>query len=104
MCFFCKQGLAFRGHDVSAESQNLENVLEMMDFACKNNSEIMCIRDSAPLNAKYESSDIQKDMLEAAAGLVQKAIVHDIRTAQYFTIIVDESCDESRKEQMGLCL
>jgi hypothetical protein len=56
---------------------------------------------NAPGNAKYTSPKIQKEILETIACNVQKVIRNEIGDAKY-CLIVDESRDESRREQMAL--
>ena len=56
---------------------------------------------NAPGNAKYTSPDIHKEILDLMASNVQSAIRDEIGDAK-FCLIVDESRDESRKEQMGI--
>nr|GEW94707.1 hypothetical protein [Tanacetum cinerariifolium] len=47
--------------------------------------------------------DIQKEILQMYAMKVQEAIRDEIRNAK-FCLIVDESQDESKKEQMAICV
>ena len=57
--------------------------------------------ENAPQNAKYTSPNIQKEILCVLATNVQKAIRDEIGTTK-FCLIVDESQDESKKEQMAI--
>lgn len=50
---------------------------------------------------KYTSPDIQKELLQMSTMNVQEAIRDEIGTAK-FCLIVDESQDESKKEQMAI--
>ncbi|KAJ0978475.1 hypothetical protein J5N97_013949 [Dioscorea zingiberensis] len=59
--------------------------------------------ENAPENAKLISSDIQKDIINAAATETINVIVKDIGDA-LFSILVDESRDVSMKEQMAVVL
>ena len=61
------------------------------------------VLDNAPLNAKYTSPQIQKEILDLMASNVQTAIRNEIGDAK-FCLIVDESRDESRKEQMAVVI
>jgi hypothetical protein len=59
------------------------------------------VLDNAPQNAKYTSHQIQKEILHVFARNVQSSIRHEIGDAR-FCLIVDETQDESRREQMAL--
>ncbi|PWZ07567.1 hypothetical protein Zm00014a_040913 [Zea mays] len=59
------------------------------------------VLQNAPRNAKYTSSDVQKEILSIVARKVQKLIREEIGTSK-FCIMVDEARDESKKEKMGL--
>lgn len=96
------QACAMRGHDESADSINQGNFREMVKLLASYNEEVKAVvLDNAPQNAKYISGQIQKEILDLMACNVQKAIRNEIGDSR-FCIIVDESRDESRKEQMAL--
>ncbi|KAM6569030.1 hypothetical protein CsatB_017015 [Cannabis sativa] len=73
--FLLRQGLAFRGHDES----------------------------NAPENLKLTSPDIQFDIINAATVETMNIIIKDIRDS-FFSILIDESRDNSTKEQMAIVL
>jgi len=96
------QACPFRGHDESAASNNQSNFLEMVKLLASYDDEVKAVvLGNAPGNAKYTSPDIQKEILDLMASNVQSAIRDEIGDAK-FCLIVDESRDESRKEQMGI--
>ncbi|KAK4713792.1 hypothetical protein R3W88_019699 [Solanum pinnatisectum] len=82
------QGFVFRGHEESESSLNKYNFLEVL---------------SCSKNNKMTSHDIQKDIVTACQIETVKAIIED-RNSDYFALLVDESRDVSRKEQMDICL
>ena len=59
--------------------------------------------ENAPMNLKYTSSDIQKDLVRACAIETIDAITKDMECA-FFSILVDGSLDSSTKEQMVVVL
>ncbi|GJN37158.1 hypothetical protein PR202_gb26084 [Eleusine coracana subsp. coracana] len=61
------------------------------------------VLSNAPKNAKYTSSDVQKEILSILARKVQQSIREEIGTSK-FCIMVDEARDESKKEQMALVI
>jgi hypothetical protein len=58
---------------------------------------------NAPLNAKYTSPHIQKQILDLLACNVHRDISNEIGSAK-FCLIVDESRNASRKEQMAMTM
>ncbi|KAL7586576.1 hypothetical protein Lser_V15G38314 [Lactuca serriola] len=96
------QACALRGHDEGPDSKNQGNFLELIKLLASYNKTIDdVVLENAPQNAKYTSPDIQKEILRVLATNVQKAIRDEIGTAK-FCLIVDESQDESKKEQMAI--
>jgi len=59
------------------------------------------VLQNAPKNAKYTSPDVQKEILNIYARKVQISIREEIGNSK-FCIMVDESRDESEKEQMAI--
>ena len=54
-------------------------------------------------NCKLTHHEIQKDIVNAVARETSKVIIKDLDNG-LFSILVDESCDISVKEQMALVL
>ena len=102
--FLLHQGLAFRGHDESDNSNNKGNFKELLKFLADHNEETRkVILQNAPGNNKLSSHQIQLDITSACAIETSKAIVEDI-VGDYFSILVDECRDVSTKEQMALVI
>jgi thymidine kinase len=81
---------------------NQGNFLEMIKRIASYNEEVKAVvLGNAPKDAKYTSRQIQKEILDLMACNAQKAICNEIGDAK-FCIVVDESRDDSRKEQMAL--
>ncbi|XP_049365484.1 uncharacterized protein LOC125830333 [Solanum verrucosum] len=98
------QGFAFRGHDESESSLNKGNVLEVISWLAGRCDAIkLFVLEKAPKNNKMTSHDIQKDIVSACKIETIKAIIEDINS-DYFALLVDESRDVSRKEQLTICL
>ncbi|GKD58891.1 zinc finger MYM-type protein 1-like protein [Tanacetum coccineum] len=66
---FClHQGLVFRGHDETKESNNKGNFKELLKFLADHNEGIRkVVLDKAPGNHKLSSNKIQKDIAHAYA-------------------------------------
>ncbi|XP_052619796.1 uncharacterized protein LOC111889415 [Lactuca sativa] len=96
------QGCALRGHDERPNSRNQGNFLELIKFLASYNKTVAdVVLENAPQNAKYTSPDIQKEILSVLATNVQKTIRDEIGMSK-FCLIVNESQDESKKEQMAI--
>lgn len=59
--------------------------------------------ENSPQNARYTSPSIQKQILHVFPRKVQNEIREKIGDAE-FCLIVDETRDESKREQMALVL
>ncbi|KAH1073882.1 hypothetical protein J1N35_026210 [Gossypium stocksii] len=97
------QGCAFRGHDESSGSKNRGNFLELLSLLASYDEKVEDVLKSAPQNASYTSSTIQKEILQIYASRVRNVIREEIGDRK-FSIIVDEARDESKKEQMAIIL
>ncbi|XP_062088660.1 uncharacterized protein LOC133795220 [Humulus lupulus] len=98
--FLRRQGLAFRGHDESEDSNNQGNFLELLNFLADHNDEVSVVAlKNAPENLRLTSPRIQKDIVNACAIETIDVIIKDMGDA-VFSILVDESRDVSIKEQM----
>ncbi|TYH00258.1 hypothetical protein ES288_A10G260000v1 [Gossypium darwinii] len=97
------QGCAFRGHDESSGSKNRGNFLELLSLLASYDEKVEDVLKSAPQNASYTSSTIQKEILQIYANRVRNVIREEIGDRK-FSIIVDEARDESKKEQMAIIL
>ncbi|KAM3760156.1 hypothetical protein ACB098_01G172700 [Castanea mollissima] len=101
--FLLFRGLAFRGHDESQGSSDKGNFLELLQFLGDHNESINEVMQNTWKNCKLTHPDIQKDMVNAIAREISKAIIEDLGNG-FFSILVDESRDISVKEQMALVL
>uniref|UniRef100_A0A1I8IU29 PDEase domain-containing protein n=1 Tax=Macrostomum lignano TaxID=282301 RepID=A0A1I8IU29_9PLAT len=51
-------------------------------------------------NATYISKTIQKELLEAAGCVIQETLATKVNAAKCFSVLMDETCDNSKKKQM----
>ena len=87
--WLAKQACAFRGHDESIKSFNPGNFIEMIKYSVMMNKYIAeVVLENAPGNAKYTSSDIQKELLNTIGNRVRQMIREEFGDAK-FCIIVD---------------
>ncbi|XP_050209345.1 uncharacterized protein LOC126660062 [Mercurialis annua] len=100
--FLLKQGLAFRGHDESSDSLSRGNFIELLQRDCDHNEEIAKVLNiNAPGNNQMTYGKIQKELVNACAEEVRTIIINDIGD-RVFSLMVDESRDNSVKEQMAI--
>lgn len=76
----------------------------MIKLLARYNDELAkVLLENAPYNSKYTSHRIQKEILHIMSSKVRSYIQEEIGDSK-FCIIVDESCDESQREQMAIVL
>jgi hypothetical protein len=96
------QSCASRSHDETPQSRNKGNFVEIVQLLAEFNPEIASVvLENALQHAKYISPDIQKEILSIFAMKVRTHIREEIGDAK-FSILVDETCDVSKREQMAL--
>ncbi|XP_022893931.1 zinc finger MYM-type protein 1-like [Olea europaea var. sylvestris] len=99
-----RQRHSFRGHDESEDSLNPGNFLVQYQFLAAHNEVINAVTlGNAPHNCKLTSPDVQKDIVNACAIETINVIIKDVGDSLY-SILVDESCDMSMKEQITTAL
>ncbi|KAJ4787970.1 General transcription factor 2-related zinc finger protein [Rhynchospora pubera] len=99
-----KQGMAFRGHDESEDSENRGNLLELLRFLADHNVLIdNVVLQNAPGNCKLVAPPIQKEIIHAAAVETTNKIMEELGD-ELFSVLVDESRDISCKQQMVVLL
>ncbi|XP_076921231.1 uncharacterized protein LOC143582593 [Bidens hawaiensis] len=96
--------LAFHGHDESEESLYRGNFIEFLIVFGELSEEIgKVILGNAPGNNQMTSPSIQKELCNCFAEEVLKRIFEELND-DVFSILVDESRDISKKEQMAVVL
>ena len=103
------QGLGLCGHrndhikwdnkkDVSG---NQGNFVALVHYRAETDETLKKHLQNAPQTAKYTSKTIQNHLID----IIGKCIILDeVREAKFYSIIADEVCDVSNKEQLSLCL
>ncbi|CAF1258602.1 unnamed protein product [Rotaria magnacalcarata] len=98
--FIAKQGLSFRGHRENDESDNKGNLLELLEFRSLENE---LIRKKLG-TVKYTHHSIQNEMLSIIQQHILSKIVSEIKISKYHSIMIDESTDISRHQQVSLVI
>ncbi|KAJ8359025.1 hypothetical protein SKAU_G00155500 [Synaphobranchus kaupii] len=94
-----RQGLAFRGHTEVSESDNKGNFLEFVDVLADTDDALQKRR-----YGHYLSPHNQNDMIRVFGEKVKKIILEDVKDARFFAILVDETKDLSKKEQLAIII
>ena len=113
--FMAQQNIAFRGHredrstmgDESAAVENRGNYLELLSLRSHDNEVLKNrLNSNSP---KWIHSDFQNEMIEILGNKTRDKIIGDVKTefcgeGMPYSIICDETSDNSRHEQLSLCL
>ncbi|PFX12798.1 Zinc finger MYM-type protein 1 [Stylophora pistillata] len=85
--------------------QYSRNFLELIHLRCR---DIAWLKDKLESQlqkrAQWTSPVIQNDLLQIIVDLNRERITNDVRTSGWYGIILDETSDISRTEQVSLCL
>lgn len=98
--YLSKQGLAFRGHNESEFSKNKGNFIEILEMFASDDIKLR-------LQARYghyTSPAYQNDFISIIATLTRQNILSAMNKLGVYTIMVDETKDLSKKEQMSFLL
>ncbi|CAF0940276.1 unnamed protein product [Adineta steineri] len=95
--FLAKQGLPFRGHREDNESLNKGNLLELLELRSLDNE---LIKKKLSI-LKYTHHSIQNELLLIIQQHILSEIVSEIKVSRYFSIMIDETSDIARHEQVS---
>ena len=96
-----RQEIAFRGH----EDDN-SNFMQMLKMRARDVPElkIWLERKSYKIKSyKWLSHDIVNEILDMMANSILSTLQNEIKSCDFFALIVDETSDISKKEQVSLC-
>ena len=97
-----KQNLALRGHKESSKSQSRGNFIEILKLVSRHDPIIKEKLQEGPQNAKYTSLEIQNSLLGVLGGIAWDTICNSIREVHVFSLLVDETKDSSKVEQLAI--
>ena len=110
LAFCARQNIAIRGHvedrsDVAETSMNNRgNFLELLSLRCSDNPALknrLARKDHGPA---WLSPLTQNELLKLVGDRCIERICQEAQTAEYFGVIVDETADISRKEQVSISI
>lgn len=103
--FLLLNGLPFRGHMETDDSDNPGNFLELLKFLGDSDPIVKSNTfENAPGNLKCTSPYTQGQIINACAIETTNIIIQEVLQSRFFSILVDEARDVSVKEQMGIVL
>ncbi|KAE9539861.1 hypothetical protein AGLY_005113 [Aphis glycines] len=97
-----RQGLAIRGHKEDKESSNKGNFQELLTLRAKDNDILKRYYIEKEKTFRYVRGDYSNIFLEYMADSVLKNIIDDVLLAGVYSIIVDETQDLSKHEQVSI--
>lgn len=95
--FLAKQVLPFRGHFENDENRNNGNFLELLNLFSANDCELKKHLES---KTKYTCHESQNQFISLIAQEIKNHIINSID--DFYSIIVDETMDVSKLEQISL--
>ena len=96
------QGIAQRGHREDEGSENKGNFVELLNVIGECDETVAKKLKDNPRNAKYTRKDIQNKIFEILADMVRNEISAETREAEHFALMVDESEDICKSEQISI--
>lgn len=93
------QGIAQRGHREDEGSGNKGNFVGLLNVIGETVAKKLI---DNPRNAKYTLKDIQNEIFQLMAHMVRSEISAEIREAEHFALMVDESKDICKSEQISI--
>lgn len=95
-----RQGLSFRGHDDGETSSNKGNFIETLDMLASSNEILR--KKMEKRYGHYMSHEYQNDLIQVFGNKIVSEIAAQVREAKYFSILVDETKDQAKKEQLSV--
>lgn len=98
--YLARQGLAFRGDDESKESSNKGNFIELLEMMSDLSPKLRERLRSR--YGHYTSAEYQNDILHCLANVLRQKTLDSL--GPYWALMVDESKDIARKEQLSFVI
>ncbi|CAF1227009.1 unnamed protein product [Rotaria sordida] len=111
---FCgKQNIALRGHRddgntiIASEASlaNEGNFCALLLYRIQSGDEVLKKHlERCNKNATYISKTTQNQLIDIIGKLILKQVIEEVKQAQFFTILLDETTDIANIEQASLCI
>ncbi|XP_048066986.1 uncharacterized protein LOC125280469 isoform X2 [Megalobrama amblycephala] len=96
------QNIAQRAHKES-EGENKGNFLAIMELLAKHNPTVKR-KMTSQRNATYVGHDTQNEIIDCLAEMVRTSVTSEVSQSEAFSILVDETKDLSKKEQLSFVI
>lgn len=102
LLYCSKQGIAIRGHDEESESLNKGNFLELLTLRAKDNNIIKRFYMEKEKTFNYVHHSYLNMFLNYMSDYVLQSITSEIQSAKLFSVLIDETQDLGRHEQVSV--
>ena len=107
--YTAQQNIATRGHEENRKETwkvsdvNRGNFLQLLHLRCRDLPWLKSkLESQLKLHAQWISPAVQNELLDIVATVMLEKITAEIRSSGYYGIVVDETSDISRTEQVSL--
>ena len=97
-----KQDIPLRGHREHDPLLNRGNFLEILQTVSLHDQIIKEKIETGPRNAIYTSPGIQNSLLKILGDMIRKSVCDGVKEAKMFSLLVDETKDVSKTEQVSI--
>ena len=94
--------MALRGHREGEDSHNPGNFLKILELIGNHDSIVREKLQNGPQNATYTSPEIQNSILQTMGEMLRSQICVEIKKAKVFSLLVDETKDATKIEQLAI--
>lgn len=101
-CLLGSHGLAFRGHDETADSANRGNYKDFCSMIAAKDPTFRDFLDSKVFSGT--SGGIQNEIIECVQEQIMQKIKQEVSEAEFVSLMVDESTDAARMSQLSCAL
>lgn len=98
------QGISIRGHRENEDSENMGNFLELMKLRAKDNNMLDRYFLHKEQSYRYVTGTHTNEFISLMAANVTNSIIKDIQMAGLYSILIDETQDLSRHEQVSFII
>jgi hypothetical protein len=99
-----RQNFAQRGHREGSMSDNQGGFLAILNLLASRDEKLKKFLDATSNHSKYLSPKIQNEILNCMATMVRDHIISEVKQSVEFAILVDETKDVSKIEQISFVI
>lgn len=98
------RGIPLRGNWNSQQHREDGNFDYFIEWKSRLDSILRNHLDTSPRNARYLSPQIQNELIPCLGDEIRERIVKQIEKSKFFSVMADETTDESTKAQLSVCV